>query len=36
MIRPQTYFQTRVNSGKMNEELYKSIIEKDIKEQLKK
>jgi hypothetical protein len=35
MIKPQTYFQSRVNSGKMNEEFYKPIIEKDIKEQLK-
>ena len=35
MITPQTYFQSRVNSGKMNEEFYKPIIEKDIKEQLK-
>ena len=35
MIKPQTYFQSRVNSEKMNEELYKPIIEKDIKEQLK-
>ena len=35
MIQPPTYFQSRVNSGKVNEEFYKSIIEKDIKEQLK-
>ena len=35
MIKPQSYFQSRVNSGKMNEEFYKPIIEKDIKEQLK-
>ena len=35
MIKPQTYFQSRVNSGKVNEEFYKPIIEKDIKEQLK-
>ena len=35
MIKPQNYFQSRVNSGKMNEEFYKPIIEKDIKEQLK-
>ena len=35
MIKPQTYFQSRVNSGKVNEEFYKHIIEKDIKEQLK-
>ena len=35
MIKPPTYFQSRVNSGKMNEEFYKPIIEKDIKEQLK-
>ena len=35
MIKSQTYFQSRVNSGKMNEEFYKPIIEKDIKEQLK-
>ena len=35
MIKPQTYFQSWVNSGKMNEEFYKPIIEKDIKEQLK-
>ena len=35
MIKPQTYFQSRVNSEKMNEEFYKPIIEKDIKEQLK-
>jgi hypothetical protein len=35
MIKPQTYFQSRVNSGKINEEFYKPIIEKDIKEQLK-
>ena len=36
MIKSPTYFQSRVNSGKMNEEFYKPIIEKDIKEQLKK
>ena len=30
-----SYFQSRVNSGKVNEEFYKPIIEKDIKEQLK-
>jgi hypothetical protein len=35
MIQPPTYFHSRVNSGKVNEEFYKSIIEKDIKEQLK-
>ena len=35
MIKPQTYFQSRVNSGKINEEFYKPIIENDIKEQLK-
>jgi len=35
MIKPPTYFQSRVNSGKVNEEFYKPIIEKDIKEQLK-
>ena len=35
MIKPQTYFQSRVNSGKMNEEFYEPIIEKGIKEQLK-
>ena len=35
MIKPQSYFQSRVNSGKVNEEFYKPIIEKDIKEQLK-
>jgi len=35
MIKPPTYFQSRVNSGKMNEDFYKPIIEKDIKEQLK-
>ena len=35
MIKPQTYFQSRVNFGKINEEFYKPIIEKDIKEQLK-
>ena len=35
MIKPQSYFQSRVNSGKMNEEFYKPIIEKDIKDQLK-
>jgi len=35
MIKSPTYFQSRVNSGKMNEEFYKPIIEKDIKEQLK-
>ena len=35
MIKSQTYFQSRVNSGKVNEEFYKPIIEKDIKEQLK-
>ena len=35
MIKPQNYFQSRVNSGKVNEEFYKPIIEKDIKEQLK-
>ena len=35
MIKPQTFFQSRVSSGKMNEEFYKPIIEKDIKEQLK-
>jgi hypothetical protein len=35
MIKPKTYFQSRVSSGKMNEEFYKPIIEKDIKEQLK-
>ena len=29
-----TYFQSRVNSGKMNEDFYEPIIEKDIKEQL--
>ena len=34
MIKPQTYFQSRVNSGKVNED-FKPIIEKDIKEQLK-
>ena len=35
MIKPQTYFQSRVNFGKVNEEFYKPIIEKDIKELLK-
>jgi len=35
MIKSPTYFQSRVNSGKVNEEFYKPIIEKDIKEQLK-
>jgi hypothetical protein len=35
MIKPPTYFQSRVNSGKVNEEFYKPIIEKDIKEELK-
>ena len=35
MIKSQTYFQSRVNSGKVNEEFYKPIIEKDIKDQLK-
>ena len=35
MIKSQTSFQSRVNSGKVNEEFYKPIIEKDIKEQLK-
>jgi hypothetical protein len=35
MIKMQTYFQSRVNSGKMNEEFYKPKVEKDIKEQLK-
>jgi len=35
MIKPPTYFQSRVNSGKVNEDFYKPIIEKDIKEQLK-
>jgi hypothetical protein len=35
MIKPQTFFQSRYNSGKINEELYKPIIEKDIKEKLK-
>ena len=35
MIKSPSYFQSRVNSGKMNEEFYKPIIEKDIKEQLK-
>ena len=35
MIKPQSYFQSRVNSGKVNEDFYKLIIEKDIKEQLK-
>ena len=35
MIKSQTYFQSRVNSGKVNEEFYKPIIEKDIKEQKK-
>ena len=31
MIQPQTYFQSRVNSGKMNEELYKPLIEKILR-----
>ena len=35
MIKSPTYFQSRVNSVKVNEEFYKPIIEKDIKEQLK-
>ena len=35
MIKSPSYFQSRVNFGKMNEEFYKPIIEKDIKEQLK-
>ena len=35
MIKPPTYFQSQVNSGKMNEDFNKPIIEKDIKEQLK-
>jgi hypothetical protein len=35
MIKPQTYFQSQVNSGKVNEEFYNPIIEKDIKEQSK-
>jgi hypothetical protein len=35
MIKSPTYFQSRVNSGKVNEEFYKPIIEKDIKDQLK-
>ena len=28
MIQPPTYFQSRVNSGKINEEFYKPIIVK--------
>jgi len=28
------YFQARVQSGKINEEFYKPLIEKDIKEEL--
>ena len=34
-LNSNSYFQSRVNSGKMNEDFYKPIIEKDIKEQLK-
>ena len=34
-LNSNSYFQSRVNSGKVNEEFYKPIIEKDIKEQLK-
>jgi hypothetical protein len=35
MLTPKFYFQSGYNSGKNNEEHYKPIIEKDIKEQLK-
>jgi hypothetical protein len=35
MIKPQTYFQSRVNSGIISEEFYKPIIEKNNTEQLK-
>ena len=35
MSKPQTYFQSRVNSGKVHEEFYKLLIEKNIEEQLK-
>ena len=31
----QNYFQARLSQGKMNEDFFKSIIEKDIKEKLK-
>ena len=34
-LKSQNFFQSRVNSGKMNEEFYKPIIETVIKEQLK-
>ena len=34
-LKSQNFFQSCVNSGKVNEEFYKPIIEKDIKEQLK-
>ena len=34
-LKSQNFFQSRVNSGKLNEEFYKPIIEKNIKEQLK-
>ena len=34
-LKSQNFFQSRVNSGKINEEFYKPIIENDIKEQLK-
>jgi hypothetical protein len=34
MLKPQNYFQSRYNSGKINEEHYKPIIEKYIKEKL--
>ena len=32
----KNYFQARLSQGKMNEDFFKSIIEKDIKEKLKK
>ena len=35
MIKPQTYFQSRVNSEKVNQDFFKPIIETDIKEPLK-
>ena len=31
----QNYFQARLSQGKMNEDFFKSMIEKDIKEKLK-
>ena len=34
MIKSKTFFQSWVNSGKVNEDFYKPKIEKDIKEQL--